>query len=148
MNKDTNVTKIRDLGRELRVLFRKRYSEKMPKDVSRVEGRFLGYIYDYQDEGVISSDLVRAFQLKKSTVSETLSSLQRKGFIEFAPTEEDRRKKIIRLGKKGMEHQKEIAPVIEEFDSILDNALSEEEQAQFEAIYARLMKAMKEKEEA
>ena len=120
----------------------------MPKDVSRVEGRFLGYIYDYQDEGVISSDLVRAFQLKKSTVSETLSSLQGKGFIEFAPTEEDRRKKIIRLGKKGMEHQKEIAPIIEEFDSILDNALSEEEQAQFEAIYARLMKAMKEKEEA
>lgn len=148
MNKDTNVTKIKDLGRELRVLFRKRYSDKMPKEVSRVEGRFLGYIYDYQDEGVISSDLVRAFQLKKSTVSETLSSLEEKGFIEFVRSEEDGRKKMIRLGKKGIEHRKEVAPVIDEFDAILENALSEEEQAQFEAIYTRLMTAMKEKEEA
>ncbi|MCI5940111.1 MarR family transcriptional regulator [bacterium] len=145
MNKKNNVAMIKELGCKIRTLFRDKFDGLMPEGVTRVEGRFLGYIYEHQEEGVISTDLVNAFQLKKSTVSETLSSLERKGFIVFRRSQDDARKKIICLAEKGIKHERAAAPIIAEFDAILENALSEEEKAQFEVIFEKLCAAIQEK---
>lgn len=145
MNKKNNVTMIKELGRQVRTLFRSKFDGLMPAGVTRVEGRFLGYIYNHQEEGVISTDLVNAFQLKKSTVSETLSSLERKGFIVFSRSKDDARKKNICLAEKGIKHEQAAAPIIAEFDAILEGALNEEEQAQFNRIYEKLSQAIQEK---
>lgn len=146
MNKNNNVRTIKEMGNALRGLFRSKYDCRMPSGVTRVEGRFLGFIGDHQEEGVISSDLVKHFQLKKSTVSETLSSLERKGFIYFERSKKDARKKGIVLADKGIEHEKNAAPIIAEFDAILDSVLTPEEQEAFDAACQKLLSAIEEKE--
>ena len=145
MNKKNNVAMIKELGCKVRTLFRNKFDGLMPEGVTRVEGRFLGYIYEHREEGVISTDLVDAFQLKKSTVSETLSSLERKGFIVFERSQDDARKKIICLAERGIKHERSAAPIIAEFDAILESALNEEEKAQFEVIFEKLCAAIQEK---
>lgn len=146
MSKTNNVKTIKEMGSALRGLFRSKYDCQMPSGVTRVEGRFLGFIGDHQEDGVISSDLVKHFQLKKSTVSETLSSLERKGFIYFERSKKDARKKGIVLADKGIEHEKNAAPIIAEFDAILDDVLTPSEQEAFDKACDKLLAAIEAKE--
>ena len=145
MEEENVIRKIKNLYSGLHGLFQDDYAYRLPADVSRVEGRFLGYISENQIKGIISSDLVRDFHLKKSTVSETLNGLEEKGFILFAKTKEDGRKKTIVLAPKGMEHEKNAAPVMKDFDESIESILDDEEKAQFDAIYQKLMSAIAER---
>lgn len=145
MNRDSVINRIKFLSSSFCGLFQDLYAARLPDGVTRVEGCFLGYIADHQEEGVISSDIVRDFRLKKSTVSETLSSLERKGFILLAKDVNDGRRKLIVLAPKGVEHEHSAAPVMDEFDASFDDVLNEEENAQLGAIYEKLMDAIEER---
>ena len=65
--------------------------------LSPLEGRVFGFICRNQDKNVTSTDLMAHFDSPKSTISETLSSLEERGYILFEVNPEDRRQKYLRL---------------------------------------------------
>ncbi len=52
-------------------------------------------------DGRTPLDLARAFQVAKTTMTHTLSSLEKAGFIEMRPNAEDARSKRVWITKKG-----------------------------------------------
>ena len=78
-------------------------------------------------------------------------SLLRSPIISVAPlcfkrSKKDARKKGIVLADKGIEHEKNAAPIIAEFDAILDDVLTSFEQEAFDAACEKLMAAIEAKE--
>ena len=66
-------------------------------DLTAAQGRIMGYL-SYRKTPPCSRDIEEEFQLTHPTVSGLLSRLEKKGFIEFRPDEEDRRcKRIYRI---------------------------------------------------
>lgn len=146
MKKRNVIHEIETLHAALRNLFRKKYEEYFPAGISPMESKFIGYVGTHQDEGgVISRDLLQAFGLRKPTVSETLSSLVEKGYMEFVKDREDGRMKSIVLTEKGREYFEIVTPIIEGFDGSFDDVLTKEESEQFEAICKKLLAAIQER---
>lgn len=111
-----------------------------------MESKFIGYVGTHQDEGgVISRDLLQAFGLRKPTVSETVASLIRKGYVQFVKDREDGRMKSIVLTEKGQEYFALVTPIIEGFDGSFDDVLTKQEAEQFEATCQKLLAAIRER---
>lgn len=147
MKKSNAIKQINDLHAALRNLFRYSYADMVPEGLTPVEGKFIGYIGDHQDEpgGLISRDLTDDFGLRKPTVSEILASLIKKGYIQFVKDREDGRMKSIVLTEKGRDYYEAASPIMEGFDCSFNDVLTEEEQKQFEAISKKLLTAIKER---
>lgn len=146
MKNHTAIQQVEELHAALRNLFRRNYEEYFPAGISPLESKFIGYVGDHQDEGgAISRDLIKAFGLRKATVSETVSSLIKKGYMQFVKDREDGRMKSIVLTEKGKDYFSIVTPIIEGFDCSFDDVLTKEESAQFEAAIQKLMAAIKER---
>ncbi len=147
MKKNNAIKQINDLHAALRNLFRHSYADMVPEGLTPLEGKFIGYIGDHQDEpdGVISRDLIEEFGLRKPTVSETLASLIEKGYILFVKDREDGRMKSIVLTEKGHDYFEAASPIMEGFDCSFNDVLTEEEKKQFENISNKLLTAIKER---
>ncbi len=147
MKKNNAIKQINDLHAALRNLFRRSYADMVPEGLTPLEGKFIGYIGDHQDEpgGVISRDLIEEFGLRKPTVSETLATLIKKGYILFIKDREDGRMKSIVLTEKGRDYYAAASPIMEGFDCSFNDVLTEEEQKQLENISNKLLSAIKER---
>ena len=71
-------------------------------DLTAAQGHIMGYL-SHRKEPPCSRDIEDAFHLSHPTVSGLLSRLEKKGFIEFRPDENDRRCKRIYVLPKGWE---------------------------------------------
>ena len=146
MKKRNVIHRIEEVHAALRCLFRKNYEDYFPSGISPMEGKFIGYVGTHQDDGgVISKDLIQAFGLRKPTVSETLSSLINKGYMQFVKNREDGRMKSIVLTEKGQEYFSIVTPIIEGFDGSFDDILTKEENEQLENICQKLLDAIQER---
>ena len=146
MKKRNVIHEVEDLHAALRCLFRKNYEDYFPSGISPMESKFIGYVGTHQDDGgVISRDLIQAFGLRKPTVSETVSSLINKGYVEFVNDRDDHRMKSIVLTEKGREYFGIVTPIIEGFDCSFDDVFTKEESEQFETLCQKLRAAIKER---
>ncbi len=146
MKKRNVIHQVEELHAALRHLFRKNYEDYFPAGISPMESKFIGYVGTHQDEGgVISRDLLQAFGLRKPTVSETIASLIRKGYMQFVKDREDGRMKSIVLTEKGQEYFALVTPIIEGFDGSFDDVLTKKEAEQFEATCQKLLAAIRER---
>lgn len=138
---------IQELYSAFRSVFQKNYEEYFPAGISPVESRFIGFIGERQEQGisVISRDLVRAFGLKKPTVSGNIVSLVEKGYLEFAKDREDKRMKSLMLTPKGLEYHRTVTPILENFDASFNSCLTEEEAEEWNRISQKLLNAVKER---
>ncbi len=138
---------IQELYSAFRLVFQKNFDEYFPAGISPVESRFIGYIGDRQEQGigVISKDLTRDFGLKKPTVSDNITSLVKKGYLEIARDREDKRMKSLTLTPKGLEYHHTVTPILEKFDASFNAYLTEEEIEEWNRISQKLLNAAKER---
>ena len=61
---------------------------------------FLLYVFEHDDREVYQKDLESVFQIRRSTATEILKSMERKGLILRVPSALDRRSKRIHLTAK------------------------------------------------
>ena len=110
-------------------------------DLTSSQGHIMGYLAHRQDPPC-SRDIEEAFQLSHPTVSGLLSRLEKKGFIEFCPDEQDRRCKRIYILPKGRECIDTMRRTIDEHEQRMVQGFTDEEKAQFAQLLQRAITNM------
>lgn len=110
-------------------------------DLTAAQGKIMGYI-SHSPQPPCPRDIEEAFHLSHPTVSGLLSRLEKKGFLEFRPDENDRRSKRIYLLPKGQELNETMHQTILSTEAQLVQGFSEEELATFQDLLTRALHNM------
>lgn len=98
----------------------------------------IGYLYCNRNRDVFQRELETEFNIRRSTVTQTVQLMEKNGILERIPAENDARQKKLLLTAKGMEMQKKGMQCISDFESRLMEGISAEEEAQFFAVVEKL----------
>lgn len=111
-------------------------------------GRGFGHILDLlkENEGISSRRLVSALGLRAQSVSEAVSVLQERGFVERHTSEEDKRVSLIYITPRGIAHRKRRAEEREKRAAVLFSPLSEDEKDTLLSLLDKVSFACLEKE--
>lgn len=137
------AAEVRHLNRSFRDVFSRHYADKMPNDLSHIEAMVIEFIAESDDKEVYSTTIATYFRLKKSTVSEMLHGLTKKGYLTLARGTKDRRWKPITLTEKAWEREAKIRPINEEFEKSIADVLSPEDKEQFDELCAKIEDGLK-----
>lgn len=129
---------IRRLGKNVRCAVERKLTPAIPEDLKPHDGRILGFLLKNPEAG--SLEIQEHFCLSKSSVSEALSRLIDAGYITYEKSPKDAREKVIRLTKKGNNHEANIGVLFGELDSELTNGLTQEEKETFLRVSKIIMK--------
>lgn len=93
-----------------------------------IQALFLKYVYDNSSErDVFQRDLEETFDIRRSSVSTMVSSLEKKGYIKRESIPTDKRINKIVLTDAGLKKHKEVDCEIKKYKGSLLNNFSEEE---------------------
>lgn len=88
----------------------------------------VSYIQKKGNPGIMAGELAKGLNLSKATISEMINLLEKKSLIMRRTDENDARKSMIFLTKKGMEQKSFLRNVSVESETILLRGMTEEEQ--------------------
>lgn len=112
------------------LIFRKVNQIARANDVEQttpMHGWIMGYLYRHRDEPVFQRDIEREFSITRSTVTNILQLMERKGYIERRSVPQDARLKQLILTEEGIRlHEKTILS-LRQTDEFVSGLLSEEE---------------------
>ena len=96
-------------------------------DVSRNEGAVIKFICENRDKIICQKDIEKVLMVRKSTITEMINKMEKKGLIERKDVPQDKRlKQIVPTEKSIMRHQ-EIISKIQAIENDVINGLSEVE---------------------
>lgn len=117
---------LRESNKQIRLLVAEAFRAKGLDEIRPQEGILLWRIYSNPD--CTSADLQASGGIAKSSVSESLSLLTEKGYIEYSINPENRREKIIRVTEKGADHQRRVDALFEELGQRLLKGIPAQDQ--------------------
>ena len=94
----------------------------------------------YENEGIIQEQLAEKFHLNESTITRNLKKLEKKGFIERIP---DKRKKIIKITKKGAKTAQKVMDYDDKWDEKIKSNLNDEEYTIFKKTLIKICEEFK-----
>ena len=134
-----------DIGYEVKTLdnlFGKRidaFTENSElRDVTRMHAWIIGFLYRNRDRDVFQRDVEAEFRVARSTATNILQLMVRKGYITKEPVAYDDRLKKLILTDKGIEIEKLIQRNIGEIERQLSSSITAEEKAEFLRIIRKL----------
>ncbi len=83
------------------------------------QGLVLGYLYDHQDNDIFQKDIEATFNVRRSSATGLLKSLETNGFIERVSVAYDARLKKIILTEKAYEFKESLEKCIQKMEAIL-----------------------------
>lgn len=95
-----------------------------PYKVTRAQWIAMHYIYDCKD--ITQRELADKLSVKQPTVVRLIQALELKGYLQRSGSDEDKRKKYLKLKAQGVEVYKQILPVVEEFKKDTIAGISQE----------------------
>lgn len=90
-------------------------------------------------ENICQKDIEKIINLRASSVSSLLSSLEKGGFIERNVSSGDARTKFITLTEKGLYVCEKNKQVIDTCDNIIESALEEDEREEFSDLLDKII---------
>ena len=132
----------RKLNRYIKQNMNQMISDVTDNQVTSVQARILYYLEwmnDHEKIDVYQKDIESFLSVSKSTASEMISTLENNGFISRIKLENDGRLRKIVLNEKGYETNKKIGETIKNFESSMQNKLSEKELENFFKIIDKLI---------
>ena len=124
------------LGRSLGRRFKEAYAPRLSVNLSQLEAMCFDFISNRNCRS--ASDLVSEFNINKSTVSESLMSLEGKGLIKTSVSSEDKRKRDIVVTEKGWAFHDEFEEVNKVYEAHIAQILGGEQNK--ESLYSALKK--------
>ena len=110
-------------------------------DLTAAQGHIMGYL-SHRPDPPCPREIEEVFHLSHPTVSGLLSRLEKKGFLEFRPDENDRRVKRIYILPKGRQCHETMHRTIEENELRIVQGFTPEEQQQFYSLLERAIHNM------
>ena len=134
-----------DIGRSIHILSRqikRKVDEAVPEyNVTPVQCSLIGYIFAKSKEGnVYAKDIESKFNMRRATVAEILSLMEKNGLIERNCMSEDARLKAITLTDKSLDIKNSIEKEIKKVEKDLRKGLTDEELDNFIDILDKMSK--------
>lgn len=95
------------------------------------QGMMLGWIITHSDRDIFQRDIEGAFNIRRSTATVLLQSMEAKGIICRVPVEYDARLKKITVTEKGAAYAKHAKERIDSMERQLQSNITEEEKETF-----------------
>ena len=100
------------------------------EDVTAMHGWILAYLYNSRDREVFQRDIERAFSITRSTVTNILQLMEKKGYIRRVSVPQDVRLKRLILTDAGAEAHQQIMRSLRQTDQYISGLLTAEENAE------------------
>jgi DNA-binding MarR family transcriptional regulator len=101
-------------------------------DITGLQGWIIGYIFRHQNkQDVFQRDLEKEFNVRRSTISGVLDTMEKKDLIRREAVDFDARLKKITLTEKAVTCHHKVLEKLQEVERQLQKGLSEEEVTQF-----------------
>lgn len=101
-------------------------------EVTLMHGWILRYLYENRDKEVFQKDLEKNFSVGRSTVTNIIKLMEKKGFLCRESVEKDARLKRVLLTEKGISTHEQIEDMIDELNEKTLSGISAEELEAFE----------------
>lgn len=96
-------------------------------DVTPMHGWILRYLYEHRDSDVFQRDIERDFSITRSTVTNILQLMERKGYILRESVPQDARLKRLVLTEEGAQAHEKMLLSLHEADDLVSRTLTEAE---------------------
>lgn len=126
MEEKQTLIYLKEAARAVHCFIGKTLQERGIDDLGPQAAHILFYLSKNKDAS--GSELREAQGSSKASVSEALTALVGKGYIEYQSTERDRREKRIVLTKEGVEHQRRASEAIQSALAALFKGVPPEEE--------------------
>ena len=108
-----------------------------------MHGWIIEYLYRHRDEPVFQRDIEREFSITRSTVTNILQLMERKGYIRRQSVPQDARLKQLVLTEEGVLFHEKTILSFHQTDDYVASLLTEEENAQLLQLLNKLREALK-----
>ena len=107
-------------------------------EVTLMHGWIIRYLYTNQDKDVFQKDIEQYFSIGRSTVTNIIQLMERKGYIARESVEHDARLKKVVLMEKGIRNQEMLEDLVESLDTRLVDGITDEELYVFYSVIEKL----------
>ena len=114
-------------------------------EVTIVHGWIMGYVYDHGDRIVCQKDIENDFGVAKSTVTNILKLMEKKGYLTRTTDKKDARHKNIALTELGVRVHLDTIKIIDRLHEDMEKGITAEERDTFFAITKKIRDNMEEK---
>ena len=108
-----------------------------------MHGWIIEYLYRHRDEPVFQRDIEREFSITRSTVTNILQLMERKGYIRRLSVPQDARLKQLVLTEEGVLFHEKTMLSFHQTDDYVASLLTEEENAELLRLLNKLREALK-----
>ena len=108
-----------------------------------MHGWIIEYLYRHRDEPVFQRDIEREFSITRSTVTNILQLMERKGYIARRSVEQDARLKQLVLTEKGRQFHENTMLALHQTDEYVASLLTEEENTELLRLLNKLYLGLK-----
>ena len=112
------------------------------EQVTPMHGWIIGYLYRHRDAAVFQRDIEREFSITRSTVTNILQLMERKGYIERRSVPQDARLKQLVLTEEGIRFHENTIRSFHQTDDYVAGLLTEEENAELLRLLSKLRDAL------
>ena len=107
-----------------------------------MHGWIIEYLYRHRDKAVFQRDIEREFSITRSTVTNILQLMERKGYIRRQSVPQDARLKKLVLTKEGSRFHEKTMLSFHQTDDYVASLLTEEENAELLRLLNKLREAL------
>ena len=108
-----------------------------------MHGWIIEYLYRHREEQVFQRDIEREFSITRSTVTNILQLMERKGYIRRQSVPQDARLKQLVLTEEGIQRHEKTLLSFHQTDDYVAGLLTEEENAELLQLLNKLREALK-----
>ncbi len=96
-------------------------------EITLMHGWILRYLYENREQAIFQKDIEKTFSIGRSTVTNIIQILEKKGYVKREFVEHDARLKKVMLTEKGKKNHESIEVLVSRLDAMLEDGISEEE---------------------
>lgn len=126
-----------------RLLYSKANGSLRPPTIA--QARVMNYILEHNEQDIHQKDLEKALNLRRATVSEVLSTMEKRGLITRIQDSHDARTKKITLSEHDCNKHQQIQDNIKNLELILTKDISEQELLAFSLTLKKMQDNLKNK---
>lgn len=119
------------------------HRENNVDNVTPMHDWIMSYLYWHKNDPVYQRDIEREFSITRSTVTNILQLMERKGYIERQSVPQDARLKQLVLTEEGVHFHENTILSFHQTDDYVANLLTEEENAELLRLLNKLRDALK-----
>ena len=108
-----------------------------------MHGWILAYLYRHRDQAVFQRDIEREFSITRSTVTNILQLMERKGYIQRQSVPQDARLKQLVLTEEGIRFHEKTMLAFHQTDDYVASLLTEQVNAELLRLLNKLREALK-----